>query len=200
MQVWNVLLRGSLQMQDPEKSLKIAFWTAQLCPAMSSQLRHVSTIGKKLLSSNISPRCPHNMMNFGPLAAEIVSLVWGTRANFNRFCVLAALLHGSQIVSVSQISRRWTEGASVQRREIWLTLTTWLPCSNASGPKFILWGHLGEILLLNRATIALVIGPHSSWTTACRTSAGLPCVHCVHASQINYRRQRGLFSMSQHCI
>jgi len=43
------------------------------------------------------------MVNFGPLAAEIVSLVWGTRANFNRFCILASLLHGSQVVSVSQL-------------------------------------------------------------------------------------------------
>ena len=61
---------------------------------------------KNLLSSNISPTCPHNIVNFGPLAAEIVSLVWGTRANFNRFRVLAALLHGSQVVSVSQTLRR----------------------------------------------------------------------------------------------
>ena len=29
------------------------------------------------------------MVNFGPLAAEIVSLVWGTPANFNGFGVLA---------------------------------------------------------------------------------------------------------------
>ena len=36
------------------------------------QLRHVSTIGKNLLSSNISPTCPYNMVNFGPLAADIV--------------------------------------------------------------------------------------------------------------------------------
>jgi len=35
------------------------------------------------------------MVNFGILAAEIVSLVWGTPANFNGFCVLAALLHGN---------------------------------------------------------------------------------------------------------
>ena len=34
------------------------------------------------------------MVNFGLLAAEIVSLVWGTPANFNRFRVLTALLHG----------------------------------------------------------------------------------------------------------
>ena len=37
----------------------------QICRAISSQLRHVSTIGKNLLSSNISSTCPHNMMNFG---------------------------------------------------------------------------------------------------------------------------------------
>jgi len=45
------------------------------------------------------------MVNFGPLAAEIVSLVWGTPANFNGFCVLAALLHGTLVVSVSQTLR-----------------------------------------------------------------------------------------------
>jgi len=38
------------------------------------------------------------MVNFGPLAAEIVSLVWGTPANFNGFRVLAALLHGILVV------------------------------------------------------------------------------------------------------
>jgi len=33
------------------------------------------------------------MVNFGPLTAEIVSLVWGTPGNFNGFRVLEALLH-----------------------------------------------------------------------------------------------------------
>jgi len=76
---------------------------AQLCLAISSQPRHVLTIGKKnLLSSNMSFRCLHNMVNIGPLAAEIGPVVWGTPANFNGFHVLAALLHGSQVVSVSQ--------------------------------------------------------------------------------------------------
>jgi len=41
-------------------------------------------------------------VNFGPLAAEIVSLVWGTKANFNGFHVLAALLHTTLLVGVSQ--------------------------------------------------------------------------------------------------
>jgi len=42
------------------------------------------------------------MVNFGPLAADIVSLVWGTPGNFNGFRVLAALLHGTLVVGVSQ--------------------------------------------------------------------------------------------------
>jgi len=76
----------------------------QLFQAISSQLRHVSTIGKNL-SSNTSSTCPHNMVNFGPQAAEIISLVWGTPANFNRFHVLAALLHGTLVVGISQTLR-----------------------------------------------------------------------------------------------
>jgi len=39
---------------------------------------------------------------YGPLAAEIGLPVWGTPANFNGFRVLAVLLHGSQVVGVSQ--------------------------------------------------------------------------------------------------
>jgi len=56
------------------------------------------------------------MVNFGLLVAEIVSGVWGTPASFNGFCVLAALLPGSQVVSVSQTLRRWTEGATYVRQ------------------------------------------------------------------------------------
>jgi len=61
---------------------------------------------KNMLSINISSRCPNNMVNFGLLAAEIDPVVWGTPVNFNGFGVLAALLHGSQVVSVSQTLRR----------------------------------------------------------------------------------------------
>ena len=57
---------------------------------------------KNLLSTNMSSTCPHNIVNFGPLAPEIVSLVWGTPANFNGFRFLAALLHGTLVVRVSQ--------------------------------------------------------------------------------------------------
>jgi len=56
------------------------------------------------------------MVNFGPIAAEIVSLAWGTPANFNWFRVLAVLLHGILVVGISQTFRRWTEGATYIRQ------------------------------------------------------------------------------------
>jgi len=46
------------------------------------------------------------MVNFSPLAAEIISLVWGTPANFNGFRILAVLLHGILVVGVSQTLQR----------------------------------------------------------------------------------------------
>jgi len=80
---------------------------AQVCRVISSpsELRHVSTIGKKLLNSNTSSTCADNMANFSLLTAEICWQVWGTPANFNGFRVLAALLHGTLVVGVSQTLR-----------------------------------------------------------------------------------------------
>jgi len=56
------------------------------------------------------------MVNFGPLAAETDPVIWGTPANFNVFRVLAALLHGTLGVGVSQTLRRRTEGATYIRQ------------------------------------------------------------------------------------
>jgi len=99
---------GLLEIQDTKN--RDLHSVAQLCRAVSLQLRHVSTIGKKLV--NISPTCPHNMVNIRPLAAEICRQVWGTPINFNGFRALAALLHGTVVVGVSQTLRHWTEGAT----------------------------------------------------------------------------------------
>ena len=71
---------------------------------------------KNLLSSNISSTCLHNMANFGPLAAEIGSGVCSTPANFNGFRIVAALLHSSVVVGVSQTLWQWTEGATCIRQ------------------------------------------------------------------------------------
>jgi len=57
---------------------------------------------KNLLNNNISSTCPHNMVNLGPLMAEIVWRIWGTPANFSGFCVLALLVHRHRSTEVSQ--------------------------------------------------------------------------------------------------
>jgi len=89
---------------------------AQLCRVIFATKAHIDNRKKNFLSNNISPRCPNNMVNFGPLTgvtAEIDSGVWGTPANFNGFRVLATLLHGTPVVGVSQTLRRWTAGATI---------------------------------------------------------------------------------------
>jgi len=45
---------------------------AQICRAISSKNEaHIDNQKKNLLSSNMSSTCPHNMVNFSLLAAEI---------------------------------------------------------------------------------------------------------------------------------
>jgi len=95
--------RGSLKVQGTKKYFGTI---GQLYWAVSLQLRHILTIGKNLLNTDISSTCPHNMVNFGLLMAEICWRVWGTPANFNGFHLLAALLHGTLVVGVSQTLRR----------------------------------------------------------------------------------------------
>jgi len=55
-----------------------------------------------LLNSNISSTCPHDMVNFSLLKAEIGWRAWGTPANFNGFHTLASLLHQRCSTDVNQ--------------------------------------------------------------------------------------------------
>jgi len=118
MHVWNVLHAARCKCRT-QKSQKIAICRhhrTTLSGYIFATKARIDNRKKNLLSSNISFTCPHNMVNFGRLAAEIISLVWGTPGNFNVFRVLAALLHGTLVVGVSQNLRRWTEGATYIRQ------------------------------------------------------------------------------------
>jgi len=90
------------EIQDAKNRQKFAIYAPSHNFLGLSQLRHVSTVGESLLNSNISFTCSHNMVNFGPLAAEIGLPVWGTQANFNGFRVLASLLHRRRSTEVNQ--------------------------------------------------------------------------------------------------
>jgi len=85
--------RGSLKRQDAKKSPKIRHHRTTLSG-------HI--FPKKLLNSNTSSTCRHDMANFGPVTAKIGLGVWCTPANFNGFRVLAAFLHGTLVLGVSQ--------------------------------------------------------------------------------------------------
>jgi len=63
---------------------------------------------RKNVLNNIFPTChyKYNMVNFGPLAAEMVSLVWGTLANVNEFRNLAALLYGTVVAKLCGVEQR----------------------------------------------------------------------------------------------
>ena len=93
---------------------------AQFSRAISSQLRQYRQSTKSFLNSNMSPTCPYNMVNFGSLPAEIISLVWGTPAistgfaSWQRYCTafpsgrqpnFAALNSGHHLCSAGRLSR-----------------------------------------------------------------------------------------------
>jgi len=56
------------------------------------------------------------MVSFGPVTAEIGSVIWGTPPKVNQFRVLAVLLHGTLVVGVSQTLQRWIEGTTYIRQ------------------------------------------------------------------------------------
>jgi len=102
------VLRGSLKIQQAKNCQIVAIWAPShtLSGYIFATKACINNPKKNLLSSNISSTCPHNMVNFGSLVAEICWRVWGTPANFNGFCVMAALLHGIPVLGINQTLRR----------------------------------------------------------------------------------------------
>jgi len=118
MHVWNVLsaARWKCRTQESAKKLPSGHHRTTVLGYIFATKACTDSREKNLLNSNISFTCLHNMVNFSPLAVGICWRVWGTPANFNGFCVLAALLHGTLVVDVSQTLWRWTEGDAYIRR------------------------------------------------------------------------------------
>ena len=99
--------RDLLEMHDTKNCHLITNRTTLLGHIFATEARIDNR--KKLVKQQYlitSPICPYNMVNFGSLTAEICWRVWGTPANFNGFRILAALLHGTLVVGVSQTLRR----------------------------------------------------------------------------------------------
>jgi len=118
MWVWNVLHAAcwKYRMQNYAKTRHLCT-IAQLCMSgyIFATKAFINNRKKNLLNGNISSTRPHNMANVSPLTAEISWWVWGTPANFNRFRVLASLLHWHHSVEVNQTLRGvWPSPGRVQ--------------------------------------------------------------------------------------
>jgi len=83
---------------------KIAIW-ASLHNFVGLYLRITEAFidnQKKIVKQQYLLYSPHNMVNVGPLTAEIGSKVWGTPANFSGFRMLASLLQRRRSADVNQ--------------------------------------------------------------------------------------------------
>jgi len=129
MQVWNVLRAARWKYRTQKitkKSPSGHHRTTLSCYVFATKARIDSE--NNLLNSNVSPTCPHNMVNFGwDLLARL-----GTTANFNRFSILALLLHSTVVVGVSQTAalNRGLHLYSVGRPSRWALahISSWFFC------------------------------------------------------------------------
>jgi len=103
MQAWSVLhtARWKCRMQKIPQNLPSGHHSTTLLGCIFATKACVDN-RKNLLNINFSSRCSHNMANFGRLAAEIGSGVWGTPANFSGFRVLPSLLQWRHSPEASQ--------------------------------------------------------------------------------------------------
>jgi len=92
MQVWNLLHAACWKYRTQKSSQKsLSGHHRTLSGYIFATKARIDNRKKNLLSSNMSSACPHNMMNFGPLTAEIDPVVWGTPANFKWFWRLGSV-------------------------------------------------------------------------------------------------------------
>ena len=136
---------------------------------------------KKLVKQHLLYMCPQ-YVNFGPLAAEIVSLVWGTPANFNGFRVLAALLHGTIVVGVSQTAtfNRGRHLYSAGRPSRWAL-------AHISGLLFLCTCHfhlkisIRQLSASNRGCFINIPLPNAYYMSFCSKKCGLSDQDCDQA-------------------
>jgi len=99
--------RGSLEIQDAkirQKSPSANHRTTLLGYIFATKAC-IDNRKTNLLNSNIFSTCPHNMVNFRPLTAEIIWWVWGTPANFNGFPLMVAGCNNMQDDSADPAAR-----------------------------------------------------------------------------------------------
>jgi len=108
MQVLNVLHAARWKCRTPKNRQELAIWAPSHnfvgLPYIFATKARIDN-PKKLVKQHCLPHMSSQYGELGPLAAEICWRVWGTPAIFNRLRILAALLHGTLVVGISQTLR-----------------------------------------------------------------------------------------------
>ena len=121
---------------------------AQLCRAMSSQLRHVSIIGKKLLNQQYFP---HMSSEYGELRST---------SGWDRF---GCLWHSSEFQRVSRLGSVTARYSSSGRQRVRGSLTIIALYKSTYLLTKLCGVEHRALPIFGRAAITLGIGPHSSW-------------------------------------
>ena len=98
MQVWNVLhvARWKYRTQKSRQKSPSGHHRTNLSGYIFATKIRIDNRKKNLLSSNMPSTCSHNVVNFGPLAAEIDPVVWDTSqistgfASWQRYCMASS--------------------------------------------------------------------------------------------------------------
>jgi len=114
MQVWNLLhaARWKHRTQKSHQKSPSGHHRTTLSRYIFASKGHIDNRKKNLLSSNMSSTCPHNMVNFGLLAAEIGLQV----CKFQLVSRLGSVTARHLVVGVSQTLWHWTEVATYIRQ------------------------------------------------------------------------------------
>ena len=156
----------------PKKSPKIRHQgtIAQLCRAISSQLRHVSTIEKNLLNSNISSTHLHNIVNFWPNNSWDLLATLGHPSKFQLisrlgFVTAPTLLNGGQQNFAGCFAISWADTLYIHFR--WL-----LPWQNFARCKVdsrvvVIW------MMAMTAAVVEPVGPNTNWSLKTSNGGGV---------------------------
>ena len=127
MQVWNVLHAASWKYRTQKNRY---FGTiAQLCRAISSQLRHVSTIGKKLVKQQY-------VLHMFPQHAEL----WPT-SGWDRF---TSLRHPCKFLRLSRLGSITARQSSSERQPNFVALNRWRHLCLAGRPSRWALAHISS--------------------------------------------------------
>jgi len=114
MQVWNVLHAARWKYRT-QKNRHLGT-IAQLCPAISSQLRHISTIAKKLVKQQYLLHMSLQCGEVRPINGWDRLTNLGHPCKFQLVSRLGSITAWHLVVGIGQTLQRWTEGATCVRQ------------------------------------------------------------------------------------